>query len=55
MLYTGRTTTISVSIYTEVVRNSYGTAAALASILTITTALSLFVFMRISKGKVSVV
>jgi len=55
MLYTGKTTTISVSIYTEVVRNSYGTAAALASILTVSTALSLFIFMKISKGKVSVV
>lgn len=55
MLYTGRTATISVSIYTEVVRNSYGTAAALASILTVSTALSLFLFMKISKGKVSVV
>lgn len=40
MLYSGRTSTISVAIYTEVVRNSYGTAAALASILTITTMLS---------------
>ncbi|WP_462392350.1 ABC transporter permease, partial [Clostridium cadaveris] len=32
MLYTGKTSTISVAIYTEVVRNSFGTAAALASI-----------------------
>jgi iron(III) transport system permease protein len=55
MLYTGKTATISVTIYTEVVRNSYGTAAALASILSITTAISLFIFMKISKGKVSVV
>ena len=55
MLYTGSTATISVTIYTEVVRNSYGTAAALASILTLTTALSLLIFMKISKGKVSVV
>jgi iron(III) transport system permease protein len=55
MLYTGKTATISVTIYTEVVRNSYGTAAALASILSITTAISLLIFMKISKGKVSVV
>ncbi|MFI3201815.1 MAG: ABC transporter permease subunit, partial [Eubacteriales bacterium] len=55
MLYGGRTSTISVAIYTEVVRNSYGTAAALASILTITTVLSLLLFLKISKGRVKVV
>jgi len=55
MLYGGKTSTISVAIYTEVVRNSYGTAAALASILTITTVISLLLFLKISKGKVSVV
>lgn len=55
MLYGGKTSTISVAIYTEVVRNSYGTAAALASILTVTTALSLIIFLKVSKGKVSVV
>lgn len=55
MLYGGKTSTISVAIYTEVVRNSYGTAAALASILTATTALSLIIFLKVSKGKVSVV
>ena len=55
MLYGGKTSTISVAIYTQVVRNSYGTAAALAAILTVSTALSLLIFLRISKGKVSVV
>lgn len=55
MLYTGRTATISVAIYTEVVRASFGTAAALASILTVATILSFLVFRIISKGKVSVV
>lgn len=55
MLYTGKTATISVAIYTEVVRASFGTAAALASILTITTILSFIIFNIISKGKVSVV
>jgi len=55
MLYTGKTATISVAIYTEVVRNSFGTAAALASILTVSTILSLIVFMVISKGKASVI
>ncbi|MBS6645033.1 MAG: iron ABC transporter permease [Clostridiaceae bacterium] len=55
MLYSGRTSTISVAIYTEVVRNSYGTAAALASILTLTTVVSLIVFMVVTKGKGSVI
>lgn len=55
MLYSGRTATISVAIYTEVVRSSFGTAAALASILTVATILSLLLFNVISKGKVSVV
>lgn len=55
MLYGGKTSTISVAIYTEVVRNSYGTAAALASILTVSTVVSLLIFLKISKGKVSVV
>ncbi len=55
MLYGGKTATISVAIYTEVVRSSFGTAAALASILTVATILSLLLFMVVSKGKVSVV
>ncbi len=55
MLYTGKTATISVAIYTEVVRASFGTAAALASILTVATIISFIVFAIISKGKVSVV
>lgn len=55
MLYSGKTSTISVAIYTEVVRNSNGTAAALASILTISTVISLLIFLKVSKGKVSVV
>lgn len=55
MLYSGKTATISVAIYTEVVRASFGTAAALASILTVATILSFIVFSIVSKGKVSVV
>lgn len=55
MLYSGETSTISVAIYTEVVRNSYGTAAALATILTVSTIASLLIFLRVSKGKVSIV
>lgn len=55
MLYGGKTSTISVAIYTEVVRNSLGTAAALASILTVSTVVSLLIFLKVSKGKVSIV
>lgn len=55
MLYGGKTSTISVAIYTEVVRNSLGTAAALASILTVSTVVSLLIFLKVSKGKVSVI
>ncbi len=55
MLYSGKTSTISVAIYQEVMRMSDGTAAALASILTLTTVASLLIFMRFSKGKVSVI
>lgn len=55
MLYTGNTSTIPVAIYTEVVRNSFGTGAALASILTLTTVLSLLLFMKLSKGKVDII
>ena len=55
MLYGGKTSTISVAIYTEVVRNSYGTAAALATSLTVSTVVSLLIFLKVSKGKVSIV
>jgi iron(III) transport system permease protein len=55
ILYSGRTGTISVAIYTEIFKDGYGTAAALASILTFATILSLFVFDRITRGKGSVV
>lgn len=55
MLYSGKTSTIAVAIYSSVVRNNYGVAAALATILTVSTAISLIVFLVVSKGKVSVV
>ncbi len=51
ILYTGRTSTISVAVYTEVVRASFGTAAALASILTLTTIISIIVFNKVSGGR----
>jgi len=51
ILYTGGTRTMSVSIYTEVIRASYGTAAALSSILTLTTIISLMIFFKLTGGK----
>ena len=55
MLYSGKTSTIAVAIYQEVVRMSDGTAAALATILTVTTIISLVVVFRLTKGKVKIV
>lgn len=51
ILYTGGTRTMSVSIYTEVIRASYGTAAALSTILTVTTIISLLIFFKLSGSK----
>ncbi len=53
ILYTGRTATMSVSVYTEVSRNNYGVASALASILTLTVVASLLAFFKAS-GKKSI-
>ena len=55
MLYSGKTSTISVAIYQEVMRMSDGTAAALATILTLSTVLSMMIFLRFSKGRASII
>ena len=55
MLYTGTTSTIAITVYTETFRNGHNTAAAMATILTFSTALALGIFKRLSRGKVSVV
>ncbi len=51
ILYTGKTGTIAVAIYTEVIRDSFGSAAALSTILTIISILSLVLFKFLSRGK----
>ena len=51
ILYTGRTATISVAIYSEIFKDGYGTAAALATILTATTIICLAIFNKVSGGK----
>jgi iron(III) transport system permease protein len=50
ILYTGKTSTMAVAIFSEVMRASYGTAAALSTILTAMTVLSLVIFFRLSNS-----
>ena len=51
ILYTGRTKTLTVSIFIEVLRGNYGVAAALSTILTTLTVISLLIFNKINEGK----
>ncbi|MEG2329850.1 ABC transporter permease [Anaerorhabdus sp.] len=51
ILYTTKTKTLTISIYTEVLRGNYGIAAALSTVLTVLTVISLLAFMKISNGK----
>lgn len=51
LLHTARTKTMTVGIYTEVLRGNYGTAAALATILILLTTISLFIFFKVTGKK----
>ena len=51
ILYTGKTKTLTVAVYTEVIRGNYGVAAALSTILTLITVLSLVIFSKLSKNR----
>ncbi len=51
MLYTGRTQTMTVTIFQEISRGGYGTAAALSTILTVTMVVSLLIFFRITNSE----
>lgn len=51
MLYSGKTATISVAIFTEIFQDGYGTGAALASMLTLSTIVVLLIFNKVSGGK----
>lgn len=51
ILFTGGTKTMSIAIYTEVIRASYGTAAALSTILTLTTVAAMVIFFKVSGSK----
>ena len=50
MLYSVKTTTLTIMVYALVNRGTYGQAAAVASILTVLTILSLALFNKISKS-----
>ena len=51
ILYNLKTVTLTLAVYTYVSRGNYGIAAAYATILTVTTVISLAIFMRVSKNK----
>lgn len=51
LLYTGRTKTMTIAIYTEVVRGNYGVAAALSTILTVITICSIFVMFSVTGSR----
>ena len=55
MLYSGGTSTIAIAIYQEVTHMNDGPASALATILTVTTIISLLIVFRLTKGKVKIV
>ena len=48
MLYVGSTKTMTISIYTEVIRGNYGVASALSTILIASTVLVLMVFFKLT-------
>ncbi|MBT4459912.1 MAG: iron ABC transporter permease [Anaerolineae bacterium] len=50
LLYTGRTQTLTVAIYTQIIRGNYGISAALSTILAVLTVTSLLIFNKVSKG-----
>ncbi|MCY6371363.1 iron ABC transporter permease [Clostridium ganghwense] len=51
ILYSGATATISVAVYSEVFTSNFGTGAALASILSFTTIISVLLVNKLTKGK----
>lgn len=51
LIYTSRTKTMSIETYTQVVRGNYGVAAALSTIMTLSTVISLLLFFKLSGKK----
>lgn len=55
ILYTTKTQTLTISIYTEVIRGNYGNASAYSTILTLTSIISLLIFFKLTgKNEISV-
>jgi len=50
LLYVGRTKTLTVEIYTQIIRGNYGIAASLSTILAVLTIISLLIFNKVSHG-----
>lgn len=51
ILYTSNTATLTVSIYAEVIRSNFGNAAVFSTILTLTSIISLLIFMKVTNSK----
>lgn len=51
LLYTAKTQTMTIAIYTEVIRGNYGIAAALSTILIAITVISLLIFFKLTGEK----
>jgi iron(III) transport system permease protein len=51
LLYVGRTKTLTVEIYTQIIRGNYGIAAALSTILALLTVISLLIFNKVTAGE----
>ncbi len=51
ILYSNKTTTLTMQAYIYIGRGEYGTAAAFAAILTVVTTISLLIYMAISKSE----
>ena len=54
MLSSGHNNTLTIEAYTNIVRNSVGSGAALSAILTVTSGLILIIALRVTKGKIRV-
>ena len=54
MLSSGKNNTLTIEAYTNIVRNSVGSGAALSALLTVTSAVILIICLKVSKGKIRV-
>ena len=54
MLSSGRNNTLTIAAYTDIVRNSVGSGAALSAILTVTSGIILIIALKATNGKIRV-